>query len=158
MDIGKALLVTFLVYALSQGTKAKLSTLWQRYDLGFVLLYGELAVFGVAASDWGHQNIIMGKSLDTLSVPSRLIAGLVIAAFAVGIDNGFKAISNVGIPMPSAVQRVALDAGAANLNTRLQHGGDTTQAPASAPAPAPLPNVTGPPAGLVDPTTAPPAI
>lgn len=125
MDLGKALLVTLLVYAITEGVKQQFPKVWATARLGVVFVVGEIVTFGVAASDWGHENIIMGKPLDQLSIISLLIAGLIVAAVSVGFNQVLNTVSNIGQNKPSPAQQKALDAGAELLNERLQHPGTT---------------------------------
>lgn len=127
MDLGKALLVTFLVYALNEGVKQQLPKVWAAARLGVVLVVGEAVTFAVAASDWGHENIIMGKPLDTLGIESLAIAGLIVAALSVGLDKTITAVSSIGQNPLTKAQQAALELSATNL-AAAQHPGATTTA------------------------------
>lgn len=97
MDFGSFILVALLVYVLSEVIKRKAPTVWARFDLFLVLALGIAVVFAVSYSDWADEQIIMGKALDQLSIISRVIAGVVVAAVAVGLDKVQAAVRNAGV-------------------------------------------------------------
>lgn len=103
MDLSKAVLVSLLVFALVEAVKQQCPSIWKKVPLLVVGVVGEAVTFGVAASDWGHENIIMGRPLDKLSIVSLVLAGLVVSASALGINKVLGAVSNIGENQPAAV-------------------------------------------------------
>jgi hypothetical protein len=97
MDLSNALLPGILVFALiagiSQAVGDKLSSA-VKVPLAFAL--GVLAVVAVAASDFGHTQIVADKPLDTLNLVSQVLVGVLVGAASVAIDQGFKAVRNIG--------------------------------------------------------------
>lgn len=53
-------------------------------------------VFLVGESAWAHDQEFMGKTLDVINGYSKVIAGVLLGAAAVGVDTTLKTIRNVG--------------------------------------------------------------
>lgn len=54
------------------------------------------AVFLTADTVWAHDQVIGGQALDTLNGSSKVLAGILAGAGAVGLDTVFKTARNVG--------------------------------------------------------------
>lgn len=97
MDLSQALLPGILVFALVSAidvaTGRKLASAI-KVPLAFVL--GVAFVALTAASDFGHTQLVQELPLDELNFASQAIVGLLVGAAAVGFDQGFKAIGNIG--------------------------------------------------------------
>jgi uncharacterized membrane protein AbrB (regulator of aidB expression) len=97
MDLSQAVLPGILVFAIiaaiTQATGGRLPSS-VKVPLAFVL--GIAAVVAVAASDFGHTQVVADKALDTLNGASQVIVGLLVGSVAVGIDVAQKAVRNIG--------------------------------------------------------------
>lgn len=102
MDLSQAVLPGILVFAVIAGidaaSKGSLPSA-VKVPLAFVL--GIVAVVAVAASDFGHAQIVADRALDTLNGASQVIVGVLVGATAVGIDVVQKAVRNIGENQPN---------------------------------------------------------
>ena len=122
-DIGSAVVLglvltglTALVHSLVSGTGA------DRIRVVCCLAVSVVAVVLVAASDFAGEQVLLDHKLSTLNFASQLVVALLAAGLASGIWQGFKAVSNVGIPMPkfpTAKAKVAERTGAPLAGTGL---------------------------------------
>lgn len=114
MDFGQAAILTFVFLGLVSEAK---SLVWgtnkERITIGIVNVVAIIVVFLVAESAWGEFQVIGDQKLGLLDWASKLLVAIVLAGSASGLWQGFTAIKNVGVPMPTEAQKAALDKGAA---------------------------------------------
>lgn len=80
-----------LVYSLIYGDKAA------RVKAVVCLVVAIVAVSLVGASDFGHENVVLDRPLDTLNFASQMIVALLASGVASGVwQIGAKALSRVG--------------------------------------------------------------
>lgn len=115
MDFGQAALLIGVVLGLSQFVKRVLPENL-RDDSGvvaaIVLAVSIVAVFLVAESAWGHEQIVGGKSLDELGWSSRLLVAVLLAGGASFAWEGFISLRNIGQNQLTDTQRKAMDTSA----------------------------------------------
>lgn len=116
MDFGQAAILTFVFLGLVSEAK---SLIWgtnkERLTVAMVNVVAVITVFLVATSAWADSQIIGDKNLGALGWSSELLVALVLGGSASGLWQALTAIKNVGVPMPTEVQKAALDAGAQRL-------------------------------------------
>lgn len=95
MDFAQAGLLALLIFVLVAALD-HVVTLPPAVKIPLAFVLGILVVVLVAASDFGHEQVVMDKPLDTLNGASQVVVGLLLGALATGIDQGLKAIKNVG--------------------------------------------------------------
>ena len=95
MDFGQAALLIALVYAITRwfGTIVTPPS-WVTPIIAMSIAVG--AVFLVAETVWAPENIVSGHALDNLDWASKLVAGVLLGAGANVLDQGIKAVRNVG--------------------------------------------------------------
>lgn len=64
------------------------------------VLIGVGAVFLLGESDFAKDQEFMGRTLDMLNDYSKIVAGVLVGAAAVGLDTTFKTIRQVGENQP----------------------------------------------------------
>jgi uncharacterized membrane protein AbrB (regulator of aidB expression) len=97
MDLSQALLPGILVFAILAGiTQATGGSLHPALKVPLAFLLGIAAVVAVAASDFGHTQVVADKPLDVLNGASQAIVGIIVGATAVAIDVAQKAVRNIG--------------------------------------------------------------
>lgn len=101
MDFAQSALLIAAIYTvmkvLNEAGLAKLSAPVAGVVKPLVALaVGVGAVFLVASSVWAHDQVIAGRALDTLNDSSKVLAGILAGAGAVGLDTVFKTVRNVG--------------------------------------------------------------
>lgn len=73
------------------------------------------AVFLIASSSWASETEIAGRTLSDASVWDLIVVGFLVTLFESATFLGLeKVLANVGVPMPTATQKKALDLGAEN--------------------------------------------
>lgn len=95
MDFGQASLLALLIFV-AVAAVDQIVTLPSAVKIPLAFALGILVVVLVAASDFGHEQVVMDRPLDSLNGASQVVVGLLLGAFATGIDQGLKAIRNVG--------------------------------------------------------------
>jgi uncharacterized membrane protein AbrB (regulator of aidB expression) len=91
------LLPGFLVFAIIAGiTSATKGALPSAVKVPLAFLLGIAAVVLVAASDFGHSQIVADKPLDVLNGASQVIVGIAVGATAVVLNEVKGAIRNIG--------------------------------------------------------------
>lgn len=102
MNLGEA---TFLVAVITgMVTLARsfvFGTSRERVVGGIVLAIAIGSVFLVSASDWAHEQIVVGKPLDEVSVASRFCIAFVLAGGASTLWQVLGAVRNIGENQPA---------------------------------------------------------
>ena len=142
MDFGNAALLIFIFVGLISEAKALAwGTNKERITVGIVNVVGIAAVFLVAESVWGTEQIIGGQQLGLLDWASRILVGVVLGGGASGLWQGFDTIKNVGENKPLSLDKVR--ANIAKFPDVHEHDNDAKAVVAKPPAPvdplAPLP-------------------
>jgi hypothetical protein len=102
MDLSKLVLAATLVYVLDEVVKRKFPKVWAAGDLFIALGMGIGVTFLVGATVWAHSEVFRGVALDNMNVASKLVAGLLLGAGAVGVDllvGKNAAIRDIGTPL-----------------------------------------------------------
>lgn len=102
MDFGHALMVTALLFALVEMTKAVIPAvaISRRWTILAVLVLAEVSIFGLRYTVWAHEQVVGGHPLDELNFGSLVVAGLFLAAGSSFVAEVIKAIKNVGENQP----------------------------------------------------------
>lgn len=72
----------------------------QPRTVGLVVVASFAMTFLVAASVWAHEQVVGGHPLDKVNVASKCVVAVFVAALAAGLDQGVKAVADVGTPRP----------------------------------------------------------
>lgn len=118
MDFGNAALLIAAVYGITELVKALLPDDWSenpRVKAVTAVGVAFAATFLVAATTWANEQVIGTVPLDQMSVADKVLVSIFAAGAAALTQRVVKAVSNVGVPMPSAKQQAGLDAGADRL-------------------------------------------
>lgn len=111
MDFGQAaLLVVIFLGLVAEAKDLVWGTTKQRITILLVNIVGVAAVFLVAESAWGNEQIIGGQQLEHLDWASRILIGVVLGGGASGLWQGFDTLKNIGQNQPTPEQRAALNA------------------------------------------------
>ncbi len=95
MDFAHAGLLALLIFVLVAAVD-KVVALPPAVKIPLAFALGILVVVLVAASDFSHEQVVMNRPLDTLNGASQVVVGLLLGALATGIDQGLKAVRNIG--------------------------------------------------------------
>lgn len=95
MDFGQAALLALLIFVLVAAIDHAV-TLPSAVKIPLAFVLGIVVVILVANSDFGHEQVVMDRPLDTLNGESQVIVGILLGAFATGIDVAQKAVRNIG--------------------------------------------------------------
>lgn len=97
MDLGQAAYLSAMLVGLaSMAQKLAFGSKRERQITGLVLAVAIGSVFLVGASDWAHDQIVLGKALDEISVASKLTLALLIVGPASAIWQTLGAVANIG--------------------------------------------------------------
>lgn len=132
MDLANAALLIGAVYGITELIEALFGSVINTSARKAALAVGDSfgATFLVGATTWAHSQVIGNVPLDRMSVADKVLVSIFVAGAAALTQRAVKTVSNIGVPMPSAAQREALDTGAAKsleLWAELQHP-DTSKA------------------------------
>jgi len=95
MDFGQATLLALLIFVLVAAIDHAV-TLPSAVKIPLAFALGILIAFLVANSDFGSEQIVGGHHLDKLNGEALVIVGILLGAFATGIDVAQKAVRNIG--------------------------------------------------------------
>jgi TRAP-type uncharacterized transport system fused permease subunit len=98
MDFAQAGLLALLVFVLVEFVKRLVPAVKDNSTATVitVILAGQATVWLVGTTVWAHEQVIGNHTLDTLNSGSKIVAGIILAAMAVGINVGLDAIRNIG--------------------------------------------------------------
>lgn len=96
MDLSQAGLIALVIFVAIEGVKRLWVNLPSQAIVPLAAVLGVAATFLVSGTVWAHEQVIGGVALDNLNTASKIVAGLLFGALAVGIEVGRKAISSIG--------------------------------------------------------------
>lgn len=104
-DIASAVILGLVVVGLvSQVRSLIYGTKDDRIAVVACLVIAVVAVLVVAASDFGHEQVVLDRPLDSLNIWSQLVVALLVAGVASAAWQGVKAVRNIGandnLPVP----------------------------------------------------------
>jgi hypothetical protein len=95
MDIPVTLLAVTLVYGIVKWLNELINIPSQlKIPLAVVISIGSL--FLMQSTDWSAQQEFFGRNLDNMNNGSVIVAAIILAFGAVGLDTVFKTVRNVG--------------------------------------------------------------
>lgn len=115
MDFTNAALLIATVFGVTELVKALLPWKWGEISqvkvaVAIAVAFG--AVFLVGATAWADSQVIGDVKMSAMSVGDKVLVAVFVAGAGAAVQRTLKAVSNVGVPMPSAAQEEAIDAGA----------------------------------------------
>lgn len=96
MDFSQAGLLIAAVYAVTKLLDKAIPALTGAALQATALVVGIATTFLVAYSSYADGVTVGGKSLDSVNGPALVLIGLLIAGGATVVDQGLKAVTNVG--------------------------------------------------------------
>jgi cell division protein FtsW (lipid II flippase) len=75
-----------------------------RIVAGLTIVIAVVAVLLVAASDFGHTQVVLDVPLDSMNFWSQLVVAVILAGLGSGVWQGLAAVKNVGQNQVAAAQ------------------------------------------------------